>query len=186
MLSRDLIIKLIDLVLLLQSNNNFVVQDDGRINDFKTSSYAEKKEHHRVSDFRSGTSNRPEKTFYFGDENTQRRNYRNDRQEYLNQQNTQQKNYSVEKDSNIKELLKSNKQNIYRSSDDWKDSGYMSANVKTRTFSSLNDRVINDSKTNENFERSFKDDFERIDAHQDLNRLMDKSWVSHSRLYNCH
>jgi hypothetical protein len=83
-------------------------------------------------------------------------------------------------------LLKSNKQNIYRSSDDWKDGGYMSANVKTRTFSSLNDRVINDSKTNENFERSFKDDFGRIDAHQDLNRLMDKSWVSHSRLYNCH
>lgn len=152
------------LVVHISYHSLFDLQDDQRFNDSRT----ERRE--RSTDYvRSETPNRPEKTFYFGEDDYQRKEQRSDRQiieEYLNKQKT------VEKENKSGNDLNNN--------EDWKGSGYVAANTSSRVRSTVNDRVINDSATTDNFERSFKDRKERNEVEDNLNRFMD--WDNHYKV----
>lgn len=53
------------------------------------------------------------------------------------------------------------------------EKGYISSNVKTSRFAMENNRVVEDKSFDEDFERSFKDKHERLDAHRDYDRFVE-------------
>ncbi|CAG2116386.1 unnamed protein product, partial [Medioppia subpectinata] len=145
--------------------------DEERSNDFKGRTQKisfEKQDRSRRTDSRadsrSETPSRPERTFYFGDDSHQRREHRSDKQiieEYLNKQK-----YSTEE---------THRKSDYNNNEDSR--GYVTANIHSNSKSTLNNRVLDESKFDDNFERSFKGDKERDDVEHNLNRFMD--WDNH-------
>lgn len=53
------------------------------------------------------------------------------------------------------------------------DKGYISSHVKTSKFAMENDKVIEDTNFNEDFERSFKDKSEARDVRRDYDRFVE-------------
>ncbi|XP_054166365.1 uncharacterized protein LOC128963865 [Oppia nitens] len=145
--------------------------DEDRANDFRTTIEKRDLSSSRRVDSRSETPNRPpEKTFYFGDDNHQRREMRSDRQvieEYIRKKKSQPMNTSSDSESKRKSDYNNNEWNR-------DTTGYVSANVESNVKSTVNNKVVTDSSTKENFEKSFKD-WDEVETN--LNRFMD--WDKH-------